>query len=63
MVYHVLIDIISFVTNPEAQDNGVVSGTYQLPDVIDDALCLILMIIGLWMLCSGAFEEIREDWD
>lgn len=63
MVYHVLLDIMAFATNPEVQADGIVSGTYQLPDVIDDVLSLILMFIGLWMLRSGVFEEIREVWN
>lgn len=63
MVYHVLLDIMAFATNAEVQADGLVLGTYQLPDVIDDVLCLILMFIGLWMLRSGVFEEIREVWN
>ena len=63
MFYHVLVDIMAFATNASVQDTGVVGGTYQLPDMIDDALCLILMIAGLWMLRSGVFEEIREIWN
>ena len=54
---------MAFATNAEVQADGLVLGTYQLPDVIDDVLCLILMFIGLWMLRSGVFEEIREVWN
>ena len=63
MFYHALTDIIAFATNPSMTDSGVVTGTYQLGDAIDDVFCFILMIIGLWMLRSGVFEEIREVWD
>ena len=63
MFFHVLTDIMAFATNTKVSEGGVVTGTYQLGDAIDDVLCLILMIIGLWMLRSGVFEEIREVWD
>ena len=63
MFYHTLVDIVAFATNPNMNEAGVVTGSYQLGDVIDDTLCLILMIIGLWMLRSGVFEDIREVWD
>lgn len=63
MFFHTLTDIIAFGTNTAVNENGVVTGTYQLGDAIDDVMCLILMIIGLWMLRSGVFEEIREVWN
>ena len=63
IVFHVLTDIMAFGTNTAVNESGVVTGTYQLGDAIDDVMCLILMIIGLWMLRSGVFEEIREVWN
>jgi hypothetical protein len=63
MAFHVLTDIMAFATNESVSEGGVVTGTYKLGDAIDDVLCLILMIIGLWMLRSGVFEEIREIWN
>ena len=54
---------MAFGTNTAVNESGVVTGTYQLGDAIDDVMCLILMIIGLWMLRSGVFEEIREVWN
>ena len=63
MTFHVLTDIMAFATNEKVSEGGVVTGTYQLGDAIDDVACFILMIIGLWMLRSGVFEEIREVWN
>ena len=63
MTFHVLTDIMAFATNEKVSEGGVVTGTYQLGDAIDDVACFILMIIGLWMLRSGVCEEIREVWN
>ena len=63
MTFHVLTDIMAFATNPAVSESGVVTGTYQVGDAADDVMCLILMIIGLWMLRSGVFEEVREIWN
>ncbi|MBQ1335044.1 MAG: hypothetical protein IIY34_06805, partial [Clostridia bacterium] len=61
IVFHVAQDVVAFLDVTNIQD-GVVIGSVNWTSYLDTAICIVLAVIGFYLIRSAKRAEIRELW-
>ncbi len=61
IVFHVAQDVVAFLDVTNIQD-GVVIGRVNWTSYLDTAICIVLAVIGFYLIRSAKRAEIRELW-
>ena len=62
IIVHAVNDIIAMTNVSDITENGVITGGITWWNLVDAATCIIIGIIGLWMIRAEKRPEIMEIW-